>query len=374
MHKKILEFIDCSLSSRNKEQRRFLQSIDNSKVIDFTSNDYLGLANHPFIKKRAIEYINNFGVGSKASRLLTGTLQCCTLLEDKIANFKGTESALILNSGYQANVSILGCLANKYAVIFIDRLCHHSILMGAVLSGAKCIRYRHNDYCHLEQLLYKYSNINHKIIVTESVFSMDGDCANLDILEMLSHDFGALLYVDEAHATGVLGFEGRGLTYNREGIDVVIGTFGKAFGSFGAYVACSHKIKDYLVNFCGGLIYSTALPPPVLGSIDAAMDIIPIMGEERKRLFDNAEMLRDRFSVLGINFGFSTTHIIPLYIGDDKRTLEFSNDLKSKGIFLFAIRYPTVPRNQSRLRIALSSEHTQEHIDTLFSFLEDLCN
>ena len=257
--------------------------VNGRKMINFCSNDYLGLAAHPLLKQRAIEYTEKYGVGSTASRLVCGNYDCFEKLEDKLARLTGHEGAIVFNSGFQANVSLLPALADSDTLIFSDFLNHNSIIQGCRLSRCYVNTFRHNDLDHLEDLL-KASAGNHprNFIVTESIFSMDGDVCDVDTLISLSEKYNALLFVDEAHATGVVGKNGMGISSNKN-VDMVMGTFSKGVGSFGAYISSNNMIRDYLINFCNGFIYTTALPPAVIGAIDAALELIPRNGQRTKR-------------------------------------------------------------------------------------------
>jgi 8-amino-7-oxononanoate synthase len=339
------------------------RSLPETRGVDFSSNDYLGLSWHPEIKARAIQYIKKYGVGSRASRLITGSLPCFSQVEIKLAEFKRTEAALLFSTGYQANLSLLSCLADEKTSVFADRLCHNSLLMGIKLSGAHLFRYRHQDMDHLDALLKKSTNSSN-MIVTETVFSMDGDRCPMEPLQELRNRYRAFLYVDESHATGVQGKEGRGLATGNDA-DVIMGTFGKALGSFGAYVACSSLLKDYIINFAGGFIYTTALPPAVIGAIDAALDLIPGMEKERLLLKKRSDNFRVKLAKLGFSCGQSDTNIIPIILGEEERTTTLSRSLLDKGFIVIPIRPPTVPKGQARLRIALSVKHTEEQIERL---------
>ncbi|HSV30120.1 MAG TPA: aminotransferase class I/II-fold pyridoxal phosphate-dependent enzyme, partial [Candidatus Omnitrophota bacterium] len=257
------------------------------EVLNFSSNDYLGLNRHPEMIERAREWAAKYGAGSGASRLVTGHLAALEAIEAKIAAAKGTQSALVFASGWQCNASVLPALLDRSLwgvepLLFTDRLNHASLHMGAQAAGTHQIRFRHNDLDHLEELLDKHQGAP-RLIVTESVFSMDGDMPDMARLEALAQKYDALLYVDEAHATGVLGRNGFGLTVGHH-VDVAMGTFSKALGCFGAYVAGSKALTDYLVNRASGVIYATALPPAVLGAMDAALDLVPRLEAERVRL------------------------------------------------------------------------------------------
>jgi 8-amino-7-oxononanoate synthase len=345
--------------------------VDGRRMLNFSSNDYLGLSGHPLLKERSAEFTDRYGSGSTASRLVCGNYECFDLVEKKIAELSGRQSALILNSGFQANASLLPSLVDKDTLVLSDQLNHNSLIQGCLLARCPIERFRHNDMGHLEELLKKHRGKNggrRILIVTESVFSMDGDRSDIDTLVKLSEDYDAFLYVDEAHATGLFGRNGLGLTSWKD-VDITMGTLGKAAGSFGAYVVCDEEIRDYLINFCYGLIYTTALPPSVLGAIDAAMDLIPAMDKERKELFDKSDYLRKVLNDFGFNTSTSSTHIIPIVIGDEAETMALSTWLEENGILGVTFRYPSVPRGDSRIRLTLSAAHTWEHIELLTDVL-----
>lgn len=339
--------------------------VSGRKMLNFCSNDYLGLAANPFLKQRAVEYTEKFGAGSTASRLVCGNYTCFDELEEKLACLTGHEKALVFNSGFQANVSLLPALSNRDTLILSDSLNHNSIIQGCLLSRCHIKTFRHNDLNHLEELLKEssgsYSGI---IIATESIFSMDGDTSDIDALVILSEKYDSLLIVDEAHATGVAGKNGMGLASGKN-VDLIMGTFSKGIGSFGAYVSSNSIIRDYLINFCNGLIYTTALPPSVIGAVDAAVDLIPRMEKERKELMHNSEKLRKGLGKKGYDTGNSTTHIIPVIIGSEKEALNLSAWLEENNVLAATFRPPTVPRGESRIRIALSAAHTEKHVDLL---------
>ncbi|MDA8417457.1 MAG: 8-amino-7-oxononanoate synthase [Desulfobacteraceae bacterium] len=378
-------FLRTALESRRRaDQLRGLPAITpltgtlvevaGQALINFSSNDYLGLARHPALIEGAARYLRRYGAGATASRLVCGNLDCLPELEARLARLKGAEAALILNSGYQANVSLIPALVNRRSLVLADRLCHNSLIQGVVLSRAKLIRFRHNDLAHLEELLTRHGQDAERIlVVSESVFSMDGDRADLDALIAVSRRHRALLMIDEAHATGVLGPGGMGLGGGKD-IDVLMGTFGKGLGSYGAYVACSAELREYLINFCSGLIYSTALPPPVLGAIEAALALAPKMDRERAHLHRLADGLRQGLRALGLSTGDSTTQIVPVILGDVSRALAMSRWLSRHGFLAAAIRPPTVEPGQARLRLALSALHTQEQVDRLLAAISSFLN
>jgi 8-amino-7-oxononanoate synthase len=249
------------------------------RLLNFSSNDYLGLARHPLLAQRAAEYATAYGTGAGASRLVTGTQPVHAALEARVAAWKGRPAAMLLASGWQANVAVLGSLLRFFGpgtLLFTDELNHSSLVHGARVAGIKPLRYRHNDMAQLGAMLHEARALPHqRVIATESVFSMDGDRADIAALAALAEEHNAFLYVDEAHASGVLGPNGAGLCTAQSRVDLVMGTFSKAMGSFGAYVAGSQALIDFLINACAGFIYTTAPPPPILGAIDAALDLMP---------------------------------------------------------------------------------------------------
>jgi 8-amino-7-oxononanoate synthase len=338
-------------------------------LIDFSSNDYLGLARHPLLIDRAREWAAAMGTGSGASRLVTGTSEAHIALEERIAAFKGAEAALLFASGWQANAAVIPALlaAVPGAALFTDRLNHASMHAGIAISGMRQHRFRHNDLDHLAALLEsKGAGAPMRLILTESVFSMDGDRADLAALADLAAAYDAVLFVDEAHATGVLGPGGRGLSAQVPGrIDVVMGTFSKALGGFGAYVAGSRVLIDYLVNAASGFVFTTAPPPAVLGAIDAALDLVPGMDAERVHLAALGDRLRQGLAALGIDHGASSTQIVPAMIGGEDDAMRIAAALEAADLLASAIRPPTVPPGTSRLRLALRAGHSQDDIDVL---------
>ncbi len=339
-------------------------------LLDFSSNDYLGLSHHPELIRRACAYAQRWGAGAGASRLVTGNLPPFPEIEAKLAAAKGTEAALILVSGVQANLTLLPALLDaRYLgaepLVYADRLNHASLIQGCIGAGVKQIRFRHNDLGHLEELLERDKDSPRpRFIITESVFSMDGDCADVPALRALAERYGAFLYLDEAHATGVLGENGFGLAHGlRQGL--AMGTFSKGLGGFGAYVACSAALREYLVNRCGGVIYATALPPAVLGAMDAALDLVPALTAERAHLARMAAGFRAALNAAGLDTGTSATQIVPLILGGEERTMSVARALEAEGFLAVAIRPPTVPAGTSRIRFALSARHSEADIAAL---------
>ncbi|MBF0621759.1 MAG: 8-amino-7-oxononanoate synthase [Magnetococcales bacterium] len=362
---------------------RAVEPLDNCRLrmadqtlINFSSNDYLGLSRHPLLKQRAQEWTETYGAGSTASRLVCGNLALFEQVESRIAAGKGSAAALVFNAGFQANGAILPALLDhsilgQEPLVFSDRLNHASIHHGCAAAGVRQRRFRHNDLNHLETLLKKEAHKpGARFILTETVFSMDGDVADLAGLAFLREKYGAFLYLDEAHATGVMGHNGFGLATDHPNCaDLIMGTFSKALGGFGAYVACTQTMRDYLINRCGGFIYSTALPPAVLGSMDAALELLPSLTQQRQQLQHQAARVRARLTQSGLNTGASASQIIPVMIGDTHRTLEAAAQLEQKGFLVVAVRPPTVPSGSSRLRLSLSAAHQHTDIDDVVSAL-----
>lgn len=346
-----------------------LQLPDGRRLIDASSNDYLGLSQHPQVIARAAEWAQTHGAGAPSSRLVTGTRDITLAVEEKLAAFKGCEAALILNSGFQANATVIPALALlDDTLIFSDALNHASLIHGCRAAKARTIVFRHNDLGHLEQLLQEHAgHTGRRLIVTESVFSMDGDRSDLAALMQIAERHGAALYVDEAHSTGVLGPQGRGMAAECGGVDVVMGTLGKAVGAFGAYIAGSRALIDYLVNRCSGFIYSTALPPAVLGAVDAALDLMPQMDAERARLAANGQRLREALAAVGYDTLDSTTQIVPAIIGAEADALAAMRRLEDAGVLAVAIRPPTVPAGTSRLRLSLSAAISAPDMELLLA-------
>jgi 8-amino-7-oxononanoate synthase len=345
---------------------------DGRLYVNFSSNDYLGLRCHAALIGRAQEWAEAYGVGSGASRLVTGNLDLFGPIEAKLAKLKGKQAALVMASGFQTNAAVLQALLDRTVLgaeplVFADRLNHASMHFGCQAAGVRQLRYRHCDAAHLGELLSQYQGDGKpRFILTESVFSMDGDVAPLGDIAALARAHDACLIVDDAHATGILGEGGAGLAAEA---DIVIGTFSKALGSFGGFVASSETVRDYLVNRCAGLIYSTALPPPVLGAIDAALDLVPGMNEERAHVAGLAERFRVGVQAAGLNAGASTTQIVPVILGSAEAALAMSARLRQAGLWVTSIRPPTVPVGTARLRLAFSASHHESDIDRLLDVL-----
>ena len=341
---------------------------DGKKYVDLSSNDYLGLTGHPKLIEAAKKALDEFGAGTGASRLLSGDLNIHHRLEESIACFKNKKAALVFNSGYQANVGIFNSLYGKDDVIFSDRLNHASIVDGILLSRAKVFRFRHNDLNDLDDILKnRRGKFKKALIVTETIFSMDGDRPPLKELVNLKERYDCHMMVDEAHATGVYGKNGSGVV-EEEGlsdrVDIIMGTFSKALGSFGAYIAASKEIIDYLINTCRSFIYSTSLPPAVTACNLASLEVIKEEPYRRERLLKNARYFRGMLK----NALFETrgsSQIIPVIIGDSRNTGRIAKELQAKGWWVLPIRPPTVPKIEARLRFSLNFHHNSENLQKL---------
>lgn len=342
--------------------------INGKEAVLLCSNNYLGLADHPALKNASIDAVSRYGVGSGASRLVSGNFELHERLEKRLAAFKGTEAAILFNSGYTANIGTIQAIVGRGDTIYSDRLNHASIVDGAILSRARLIRYPHNDFMALRKLLEKDRGTGRRLIVTDGVFSMDGDIAHLQELAALKREFNALLMVDEAHATAVMGEHGRGsadLLGVSENIDIQMGTLGKGLGSFGAYIAGSRVIIEYLMNSSRSFIFSTSLPPAPLAASIAALEIAASAeGDElRRRLEANRKLFSGILKKAGVNTLGSPTQIIPILIGGAAETMNFSKALLEEGIFVQGIRPPTVPAGSCRLRCTVMAVHTAEDLE-----------
>lgn len=353
--------------------------------LDFSSNNYLGIADHPALIAESREWTKRFGTSAKASRLVSGTNPAYLELEERIAEWKGSEAALLLGSGYMANTGIIPALADRKSVVLADKLNHASLNAGVALSGAKLLRYNHRDSGDLRKKFDffikdrlaksggdQYRSGSGILIVSDTVFSMDGDIANIAELAKFAREKGALLYLDDAHATGVFGEKGEGLAGPGDA-DVVMGTFSKGMGAYGAYVACSKTVRDYLVNKCASFIYSTAPPPAVCGAISAAVKLVqtPEFREVRGRLSVMTEWFVREVRGLGFDTGKSESPIVPIIIGDAAETAGFSRFLLEKGVLAVAIRPPTVPAGTARLRLSINAAHTKEDLTRVLELLEE---
>lgn len=348
-------------------------------LLNLSSNDYLGLAARRDLQEafRAEQGANDLPFSSSSSRLLTGNFKAYTQLETLLAGRFGREAALVFNSGYHANTGILPALADKQTLILADKWVHASLIDGIRLSGAPFSRYKHNDYGQLERLLVKEAAAYEQVIVvTESIFSMDGDKADLGRLVGLKKRFpNLLLYVDEAHAVGVRGATGLGLAEEEnciEAIDLLVGTFGKALASMGAYVVCSRVIRDYLVNTMRPLIFSTALPPVQIAWTRFLFERLPEFAAERDRLCAVSRMLRK--GLAGKGGEISDSHIVPYILGTNERCIATAEQLQRKGFYCLPVRPPTVPKGTSRIRFSLTADTSEADIQALLHAIAKNCD
>jgi 8-amino-7-oxononanoate synthase len=341
------------------------------RLLSFCSNDYLGLASDADVVAGATRAAGTHGAGAGASRLVTGGFDIHADLEAGLAELTGRESALLFVSGFQANSSVIPAVAGRPGMVLCDREAHASIRVGARLSHADVVRFRHNDVEHLDSLLAEHATGggDAPLVVTESLFSMDGDRAPLAEICEVAQRRGALLMVDDAHAVGVFGERGEGLAAAYPRVDVLLGTFGKALGSSGAFVACSEVMRAYLVNFCAGVVYSTAPAPPVVGAAHAALDAIRSGRLDLACYRAFVASAHQAFHEAGFDTSPSDSQIIPIRLGADRDALGCEAFLRSRGILAVAIRPPTVPEGTARLRISLTARHTREHVGQLVAAL-----
>ena len=354
---------------------------DGREVINLASNNYLGLCNHPKLQEAATRAIAELGVGSGAVRTIAGTMRIHMELEEKIAAFKGVEACVVFQSGFTANAGTVSSLLGKEDFILSDELNHASIIDGARLSRAKIKVFRHKDVAHCEELLREVENEpGRKLVITDGVFSMDGDIGPVDKLAELCERHGAIMMVDDAHASGVLGRNGRGSVDHfgcTERVDVQVGTLSKAIGSLGGYVCGSRDLIDFLYHRARPFLFSTSHPPSVAASCIAAFDLLQGEPERIERLWSNTHYFQDQLRSVGFDTGgrstpASETPITPILIGDGRKTMEFSRALFERGLMATGIAFPTVPEGKARVRCIMTSEHTRSQIDVALETLTDV--
>jgi 8-amino-7-oxononanoate synthase len=336
------------------------------KLLDFSSNDYLALSEHPEVIGASKKYLEMFGAGAGAARLMSGDQEINHLLEQKIALLKSKEAALTFGSGYLANIGIIPALVGRGDLIITDRLSHASIYDGCLLSGARTIRFRHNDLPHLEQILKeKRSQFNNCLIVVESIYSMDGDRCPLVELVQIKKRFDFMLMVDEAHATGIYGENGAGIieedNVSRE-VDIAMGTFGKALGSYGAYAAASQEFVDFLVNKARSFIYATALPPAVVGATLASLYLIESEPQLRMDLHTKVAYFKKQLRKNGFRDDPGPSQIVPVMVGESAKAMAIAEELQKNHIYVKAVRPPTVPEGSARLRFSITRYHQEDDL------------
>ncbi len=369
MLKKYEDFLD---SIRDTDEFRKLYKIDSS-YIDFSSNDYLNLSNNKDIINAGYLVSKKYGAGSTGSRLLSGNKDIYDEFERLISCDKNMENTLIFGSGYQANFGMIDCLADKKTLVLFDKLNHASLYRGVFSSGARLIRYNHIDYDELENILEENKDYDNKIIVSETVFGMDGDIADIEKLSYLSDKYDTILYLDEAHATGLYGPYGYGISTSFKNLSsrrtIVMGTFSKAIGCFGAYVSSSNLIYNFIINKCNSFIYSTSLSPFCVGASYCAWKMIRGMGSERDNLLQRSDILRRKIKDMGYNVIGNKTNIIPIIMENTKSMMNLKNRFMEKKIIVSGIRRPT--SKTPRIRIALNLSHTDENIAQILDILKE---
>jgi glycine C-acetyltransferase len=354
-------------------------TFDGKHVINLASNNYLGLTTHPKLREAAIEATRKYGVGPGAVRTIAGTMKLHMELEEKIARFKNVEACVVFQSGFTANAGTVSAILGKEDFIISDELNHASIIDGARLSKAKILVYRHKDIAHAEEQLKSVADQpGHKLLITDGVFSMDGDIGPLPALCDLAEKYGAIMMVDDAHASGVLGRNGRGTIdhFNLHGrVDIQVGTLSKAIGAIGGYVCGSRDLIEFLYHRARPFLFSTGHPPSVTATCIAAFDVLQNEPERIERLWKNTKFFKQELGNLGFNIGgvntpASETPITPIIIGEGKLTMEFSRELFKEGIFATGIAFPTVAEGKARIRTIMSSEHTQPQMERALEVLE----
>lgn len=361
---------------RNIQHNGFLIHDEGREMLNLSSNDYLGLSTYPKLLEDfyAQTDVRALPLSAVSSRLLSGNHEYYKMLEDDLCDWYGKEAALVFSSGYHANIGILPALTSKRDLIVADKLVHASIIDGLRLSEAEMLRYRHSDMEHLRNILMqnrdRYENV---FIVTESVFSMDGDVADLQELCEMKKEFDAFLYVDEAHAVGVRGTNGLGCSEEQAcigDIDFIVGTFGKAFASMGAFVVCTELFREFLINTQRSLIFTTALPPVNVAWTRFVLNHMPDFYELRLKLIRTATRLREVLQAKGFETR-GESHIVPFLCGTNENSVEMAELLRDNGFFALPVRYPTVPKNEARIRFSLNAAIPDEDYECLFDFLEN---
>ena len=366
----------AALKARGLERKARLRP-QGEGLLDFSSNDYLNLSRHPKVIERARRALDEYGTGATASRLVSGTIPLHEELESLISEHKGYESTLVFGSGYMANVGAIPSLVGRHDLVIADKLVHASIIDAITLSRAKLIRFKHNCVSDLKKILEKQADFKGRVlVVTESVFSMDGDIAPLRKIADLTDQFGVMLMVDEAHATGVFGEHGAGLVaamHLQGRVNVTMGTLSKAMGGYGGYVGGSKALRELLVHGARSFIYTTAPPPAQMGAALGAFEVLGAEPSLGARLLRNALFFRSILEASGLNTLRSQSQIIPILIGDNQRAVAISNTLRERGIIASAIRPPTVPEGTARLRLSVTLAHSMADLQRAAREIVDVC-
>ena len=372
-----LDFLDHNIQAL-KEQGQFITirtiesamaawiQVDGKRVLNLCANNYLGFANHPRLKEAATKAIEEYGVGPAAVRTIAGTQRLHLELEEKLAKFKNVEAAISFQSGFVSNQAVIPTLTGAEDLIFSDELNHASIIDGTRLSKAKVIRYKHNDAADLENKIKNETAVRRRLIITDGVFSMDGDLAPLPEIVEIAEKYDAITMVDDAHGEGVLGDSGRGIAdhFGLQGrVDIEIGTMSKAFGVVGGYAAGKKKIVDFLRQRARPFLFSSAVPPADVAACMAAVDILSASGDLVEKLWANTRYFKEKMADLGFDMGHSATPIVPVMIGSTEKAQTLSKALFEAGVFAMAITYPTVPKGKERIRVMMSATHSTEDLN-----------
>lgn len=369
--------ISVNYRSRTKKKNKDKILYKNKELYNISSNDYLGLSKNKKLIKSSKKWMEYFGTSLSSSRMISGNIEKIQEIESQISDFSLNQKTLIMGSGFQSNATLIPAITGnslgkrKKTQIFSDKLNHASINYGCYITNQKIDRYFHLDLNNLEYLLKKSPKNIQKIIISETVFSMDGDILDIDGIRFLAKKYNCFLYLDEAHSLGVFGNNGFGLASNNKKIEneIIVGTFGKAFGSYGSFVSCSKENSEKIINYCSGLIYSTVLPPAVLGSISAAVEIMPNLQKTRKKVIEKSKFLLKELEKIGIDTGKSDSQIIPLILKDHRTCNNLRDYLYANGFFVKVIKSPTVPVGKERIRLSLTATLNKNTIKNLVNLI-----
>ena len=356
-------------------EQRATARFDSKDVINLSSNNYLGLTTHPKLREAALRALRELGVGSGSVRTIAGTMEIHMELERRIATFKKTEASVVFQSGFAANAGTVAAILGKDDLILSDELNHASIIDGARLSRATIRVFPHRNPAELGRLLEETASVKRRLVITDGVFSMDGDIAPMPEIAALARAHGAIMMVDDAHASGVLGKAGRGTVdhFGLHGqVDVQVGTLSKAIGVLGGYVAGTRSLIEYLYHRARPFLFSTSHPPAVAAACIAAFDVLEAEPERIERLWSNTKRFKDGLKRLGFDTGISETPITPIFVGEADLAMKFSDRLFERGLFAQGIGYPTVPKGKARLRTIVTATHTEEELDRALSILEEV--
>ncbi len=347
--------------------------IDGKELIMIGSNNYLGLTTHPKVKEACLDAVRKYGSGCTGSRFLNGTLDIHVKLEEELADFLNKDAVVVFSTGFQANLGAISCLVGKQDTILIDRSDHASIVDGTRLSFGKTYKFAHNDMDDLQRVMRQITSNGGRMIIVDGVFSMEGDIINLPRLVEVAAEHSAAIMVDDAHAVGVLGPNGRGTAEHyglEDSVDIVMGTFSKSFASLGGYIASSREVINYVKHIARELIFSASMPPAAVAAVRAALEIIKDEPERREQLWKNSEKMHRGFKSLGFDIGTTQTPIVPIYIGDDIDCFKFWKALSDAGIFANPIIPPAVPPGESLIRTSYTATHTDAELDRVLEVFE----